>query len=48
LHGNSPPWMCKAFGDRAPEERKKIIKDNKMCPRCILHSTDNVFFLVPE
>jgi hypothetical protein len=26
--GTHPLKMCKAFGDRAPEERKKIIKDN--------------------
>jgi hypothetical protein len=30
--GTHPPMMCKAFGDQGPEEKKKIIKDNRMCP----------------
>ncbi len=33
-----PPWLCKAFGDKAPEERKNIITDNKFCPFCLLHN----------
>jgi Fic family protein len=37
--------MSKAFSDRrAPEERKKIIKDNKMFSFCLLHGTDDVCF----
>jgi hypothetical protein len=50
--------MCKAFVDIAPEESEKIIKDNTMCPFCLLHSTEDVChvkmvntkfsFLVPE
>jgi hypothetical protein len=35
--GFHPPWLCKAFGDKAQEERSKIIKDNKLCPFCQLH-----------
>jgi hypothetical protein len=33
-----------SFGERAPEERKKIIKDKTMCPFCLLHSTDEVCY----
>jgi hypothetical protein len=37
--GSHPPWLCKAFGDKAPEERNKgIIVDNKLCPFCLLHN----------
>jgi hypothetical protein len=36
--GVLPPWMCKAFGVKTPEERKKIIRDNNLCPFCQLHS----------
>ncbi len=42
--GSHPPWLCKAFGDKAPEERDKIIADNKLCPFCLLHSSDEVCF----
>jgi hypothetical protein len=38
--GSHPPWLCRAFGDKTPEERKKIIVDNKLCPFCLLHSSD--------
>jgi hypothetical protein len=41
----NPLWMSKAFSDRrAPEETKKIIKDNKMFSFCLLHGTDDVCF----
>jgi hypothetical protein len=43
--GTHPLWMCKAFGDSAPEQRKKIIKDNKMVSFCLLYSTDNMYFV---
>jgi hypothetical protein len=42
--GSHPSWLCKAFGDKAPEERDKIITDNKLCPFCLLHSSDEVCF----
>jgi hypothetical protein len=41
-NGSYPPWRCKAFGDRAPEERSKIIKDNKLCLFCLLHSSEEI------
>jgi hypothetical protein len=43
--GTHPLWMCKAFGDSAPEQRKKFIKDNKMVSFCLLYSTDNMYFV---
>jgi hypothetical protein len=39
-----PLWLCKAFGDKTPEEKNKIIMDNKLCPFCLLHSSDEVYF----
>ncbi len=33
---------CKAFGDKTPEERSKIIDSNKLCPFCLLHSAEEV------
>jgi hypothetical protein len=42
--GSHPPWLCKAFGDKAPEERIKIITDNKLCPFCLLHNADEICF----
>jgi hypothetical protein len=35
--GQHPPWRCGAFGSIKPEERVKIIKDNKLCSFCLLH-----------
>ncbi len=35
--GSHPSWLCKAFGDKTPEERNKIIVDNKLCLFCLLH-----------
>lgn len=40
----SPPWLCKAFGDKTPDERSKIITDNKLCPFCLLHSSEEVCY----
>jgi hypothetical protein len=42
--GSHPPWLCKAFGDKALEERSKIIKDNKLCPFCLLHNAEEVCY----
>ncbi len=28
--GSHPPWLCKAFGDKSPEEKNRIIED-KLC-----------------
>jgi hypothetical protein len=42
--GSNPPWLCKAFRDKAPEERNKIITDNKLCPFCLLHNADEICF----
>jgi hypothetical protein len=36
--------LCKAFGDKTPEERDEVIIDNKLCPFCLLHSLDEVCF----
>jgi hypothetical protein len=33
--GSHPPWLCKAFGDKSPEERNRIITDKKLCPICV-------------
>ncbi len=35
--GLHPPWQCGAFESKKPEERAKIIKDNKLCSFCLLH-----------
>jgi hypothetical protein len=42
--GSHPPWLCKAFRDKTPEESGKIITDNKLCPFCLLHNSDEVCF----
>jgi hypothetical protein len=34
--GLHPPWRCGAFERKKPEERAKIIKDNKLCSFCLL------------
>jgi hypothetical protein len=39
-----PPWRCGAFGDKKPEERAKIIEDNKLCPICLLHDKSEVCY----
>jgi hypothetical protein len=33
-----PLWLCKAFGDKTPEERNRIITDNRLCPACVRSS----------
>ncbi len=43
--GSHSPWLCRAFRDKAPGERSKIIKDNKLCPFCLLHDADEVLLL---
>jgi hypothetical protein len=35
--GLHPSWRCGAFGSIRPEERARIIKDNRMCSFCLLH-----------
>jgi hypothetical protein len=45
--GTHPLWTCMAFVNIAPEGRKMIIWDIRMCPFCLLHSTDNVCFAKP-
>ncbi len=42
--GSHPPWLFKAFRDKAPEEKIKIITDNKLCPFCLLHNADEICF----
>ncbi len=42
--GFHPSWLCKAFRDKTPEERSKIIKDNKLCLFCLLHSSEEVCY----
>jgi hypothetical protein len=38
--GAHPPWLCKIFGKLPAKEREKLIKDNKLCPFCLLHDKD--------
>jgi hypothetical protein len=35
-----PPWHCKVFGKLPAKEREKLIKDNQLCPFCLLHDMD--------
>jgi hypothetical protein len=42
--GMHPPWWCGAFRDKAPEEKAKIIEDNKLCPFCLLHDMSEVCY----
>jgi hypothetical protein len=35
--GTHPPWHCKVFGKLPAKERGKIIRDNWLCPFCLLH-----------
>ncbi len=35
-----PPWLCKVFGRLPAGEREKLIKDNQLCPFCLLHDKD--------
>ncbi len=35
-----PPWLCKVFGKLPAREREKLIKDNRLCPFCLLHEKD--------
>jgi hypothetical protein len=38
--GTHPPWHCKTFGKLQAKEREKVIKDNRLCPFCLLHDKD--------
>jgi hypothetical protein len=38
--GMHPPWLCKVFGGLPAGEREKPIKDNRLCPFCLLHDKD--------
>jgi hypothetical protein len=38
--GTHPPWHCKVFRKLPAREREKIIKDNRLCPFCLLHDKD--------
>jgi hypothetical protein len=38
--GTHPLWHCKVFGRLPAREREKIIKDNRLCPFCLLHDKD--------
>jgi hypothetical protein len=35
-----PPWLCKVFGILPVGERERLIKDNRLCPFCLLHDKD--------
>jgi hypothetical protein len=35
-----PPWLCKVFEKLPAGEREKLIKDNRLCPFCLLHDED--------
>ncbi len=35
--GQHAPWQCGAFGSIRPEERARIIEDNKLCSFCLLN-----------
>jgi hypothetical protein len=36
----NPPWHCKVFGKLPAGEREKLIRDNRLCPFCLLHDKD--------
>ncbi len=38
--GTHSPCHCKVFGKLPAKEREKIIKDNRLCPFCLLHDKD--------
>jgi hypothetical protein len=38
--GMHPPWLCKVLGGLPAGEREKLIKDNRLCPFCLLHDKD--------
>jgi hypothetical protein len=40
LPATHPPWHCKLFGKLPAKEREKLIKDNRLCPFCLLHDED--------
>jgi hypothetical protein len=42
--GTHTLWSCKAFAKLAPEDRDRIILDNKMCAFCLLHREDGVCY----
>ncbi len=42
--GIHPPWQCRVFRDKTTEESDKIIKDNKLCPFCLLHDVDEICY----
>ncbi len=42
--GMHPPWRCGVFGDNTPEERTRIIEDNRLCPFCLLHDRSEVCY----
>jgi hypothetical protein len=35
-----PPLHCKVFGKLPAREREKLIRDNRLCPFCLLHDKD--------
>ncbi len=35
-----PPWLCKVFGRLPAGERERLVKDNRLCPFCLLHDKD--------
>jgi rubredoxin len=35
-----PPWLYKVFGRLPAGERERLIKDNWLCPFCLLHDKD--------
>jgi hypothetical protein len=37
---HAPPWHCKVFGNLPAKEREKLIKDNRLCPFCLLNDKD--------
>jgi hypothetical protein len=39
-----PAWKCRAFNNIAHEERENIIKDNRMCPFCLLHGIKDICY----
>jgi hypothetical protein len=38
--GMHPPWHCKVFGKLPAREIEKLIKDNRLCPFCLIHDKD--------
>jgi hypothetical protein len=44
LYRNTPAVAVWSFRDKKPEERTRIIEDNRLCPFCLLHDRGEVCY----